>query len=250
MKKLFVFVLMILIVMMNGISFAKDVGKSKPIVSFTFDDGHVSTVKEVLPIFKKYNIQGTSYIITEMVELYNDYYMNWNQIDTLFKNGWEIGAHTHTHPYLTKLTDEEIIFELDESIRCLKEHGFNPTSFAAPYGDFDNRVIKFVKERFQSHRTAWDVDYSVNTNGINLIDDPFYISAFELKGTTTVNEAKEMVDIAIKNKTWLVFFLHLIKTDGEIGRYEYSAEKLEEIVKYVVDKGVEVLPLSNALKIK
>ena len=256
MKKLFVFVfvfvfvLMMLIVTMNGISFTKDVSKSKPIVSFTFDDGHISHVENVLPLFKKYGIKGTAYIITRVTGNANNFHMNWDQINTLFKNGWEIGSHTHAHPYLTKLTDETIIFELDESIRYLKEHGFNPTSISTPYGDFDNRVIKFIKERFQSHRTAWDVDYAVNTNGLNIIKDPFYISVFELKGSTTVNEAKKIIDLAIKNKTWLVFLLHVVKEGGKIERYEYDIKKLEQIVKYIIKKNVEVLTLSNALKIK
>jgi len=222
----------------------------KPIITFTFDDGRTSVIRNALPLFKKYNIKATTYIITGKVGSDNNYYMNWDQINILSNNGWEVGAHTHTHPYLTKITNKEVIHELDESIKCFEEHGFHPISFASPYGNFNDEVIKEVEKRFQSHRTAWDVEGVINKKGLNQVRDPFYISAFELKGTTTVNEAKEMVDIAVKNKTWLVFFLHSVKTDGEIGRYEYSAEKLEEIVKYIVDKGVEVLPLSNALRIK
>ncbi len=248
MKKLFVLIILFIsIIMLSTVSFAQD----KPVISFTFDDGHISVIKNVLPLFEEYDIQGTVYIITGKVGSC-DYYMNWNQINALFKNGWEIGAHTHTHPYLTKISNKKAIFELDESIKILKEHGFNPISFATPYGDFNNKIMKLVKKRFQSHRTAWDDDFinKNNENGLNIIKDPYYISIFEFKNTTTVDEAKKMVDLTIKNKTWLVFLLHSVKKNGEIREWDYDIKKLEQVVKYIIDKKVKILTLSNALKIK
>ncbi|MFB6491369.1 MAG: polysaccharide deacetylase family protein [Thermoproteus sp. AZ2] len=58
----------------------------------------------------------------------------------------EIGSHTVSHADLTKLPDDRIMEELTNSKRALEEAaGVDVTSFAYPYGKYDERVKGLVK---------------------------------------------------------------------------------------------------------
>jgi len=67
--------------------------------------------------------------------------LSWDQIREMSDRGIEIGSHTVTHPYLTKLNDDAMMFELSESKRAIEQHtGKKVKSVAYPAGAFDRRV--------------------------------------------------------------------------------------------------------------
>lgn len=103
----------------------------------TFDDGMLSQYTYAKPILDKYNFKGTFYIICNKVEKENR--MNWNDIHILEEEGHEISSHSMNHKKLSKLSDEEMIYEIIESKRFLQENGFDVTSFSFPYNDGDNK---------------------------------------------------------------------------------------------------------------
>ena len=82
--------------------------------------------------------------------------MNWNNIQTLEKEGHEIGSHSMNHKRLSKLSEEETKYEIVESKRCLQEKGFNVTSFSFPYNDGDNNknILKIIADNYYIARTA------------------------------------------------------------------------------------------------
>ena len=120
----------------------------------TFDDGMLSQFTYAKPILDKYNFKATFYIICNSVDKENR--MNWNNIQTLEKEGHEIGSHSMNHKRLSTLSEEEIRYEIIESKRCLQEKGFNVTSFSFPYNDGDNNknMLKIVADNYYIARTA------------------------------------------------------------------------------------------------
>jgi peptidoglycan/xylan/chitin deacetylase (PgdA/CDA1 family) len=73
--------------------------------------------------------------------------LNWDKIREMSDGGIEIGSHTVTHPYLTKLTNEAMRFELSESKRAIEENtGKQVKSVAYPAGAFDRRVQECAKD--------------------------------------------------------------------------------------------------------
>jgi peptidoglycan/xylan/chitin deacetylase (PgdA/CDA1 family) len=55
--------------------------------------------------------------------------------------GHQLSVHTWSHPYLTKLTNEEIVAELGWTKQVIKDVvGVTPNTFRPPYGDIDDRV--------------------------------------------------------------------------------------------------------------
>ena len=71
--------------------------------------------------------------------------LSWDELRRLQDAGWEIGSHACSHPYLTRLGDDELERELGESRRRLEtELGRPCRSLAYPYGDHDERVVRAV----------------------------------------------------------------------------------------------------------
>jgi len=70
-------------------------------------------------------------------------------VRTLRARGQEIGVHTHNHPFLTRLTDDEIRKEVSECWARLKSISGDPElpfHFAYPDGDHDERVVSVLAE--------------------------------------------------------------------------------------------------------
>ena len=64
------------------------------------------------------------------------------ELRDLAAHGWEIGAHSHTHPHLSELPPERLDDELRRPKTQLEEWLGRPcTSLAYPYGDFSPAVV-------------------------------------------------------------------------------------------------------------
>ena len=123
-------------------------------IIITFDDGMLSQFTYAKPILDKYNFKATFYIICNSVDKENR--MNWNNIQTLEEEGHEIGSHSMNHKKLSKLSEENIKYEIIESKRCLQDNGFNVMSFSFPYNDGDNNqnILKIIADNYYIARTA------------------------------------------------------------------------------------------------
>ena len=134
--------------------FSYSLGEPIKAAIITFDDGMVSQYTYAKPILDKYTFKATFYIICNSVDKENR--MNWNNIQTFEEEGHEIGCHSMNHKRLSKLSEEEIKYEIIESKRCLQENGFNVTSFSFPYNDGDNNknILKIITENYYIARTA------------------------------------------------------------------------------------------------
>lgn len=119
----------------------------------TFDDGYVGLLHNAMPIMNEFNFTATVFVCTDYIGHCNDWnykdkevrqHLSIEELYELKKHGWEIGSHGVTHRSLLRLNDEELTMELEESKRIL-ENKFGPvTSYAYPYGDYSEYVMKQV----------------------------------------------------------------------------------------------------------
>ncbi|MBA3788862.1 polysaccharide deacetylase family protein [Patescibacteria group bacterium] len=117
----------------------------KTIVTTSWDDGHVLDVK-LSELLRKYEIKGTFYISPEDREFPIQDRLTNQQIVTLAQD-FEIGAHTMTHPDLTKLSDEDARKEIDDSKEYLEKIVQTPiSSFCYPSGFWEKRHENMVQE--------------------------------------------------------------------------------------------------------
>ena len=74
------------------------------------------------------------------------------------EHGHEIGTHSATHPYMSKLNKEQIISELKSSSEAITSVTGKPVSvFRPPYGDYSDVVIETAKE-MGLYSIQWSVD--------------------------------------------------------------------------------------------
>jgi peptidoglycan/xylan/chitin deacetylase (PgdA/CDA1 family) len=62
-------------------------------------------------------------------------------VQSEYMAGHQLSVHTWSHPYLTKLTNEQIVAELGWTKKVIHDvTGVTPNTFRPPYGDIDDRV--------------------------------------------------------------------------------------------------------------
>lgn len=127
----------------------KDINtRPKRSVMFTFDDGKHSVYKYAFPILEKYGFKGIVFLIVN--DIGNYLFMNKTEIESLIKNGWEIGSHTINHPNLCRISKDNLVHQLEDSKKILEEIFYvNIQSIAYPYGAVNQTVINECKNYYK-----------------------------------------------------------------------------------------------------
>ena len=115
----------------------------RPVV-VSFDDGYLSVHTQALPILRKLHWPGV--LNLEVRHLRSAYSLPPWRVRDLIRAGWEIDAHTITHPDLTAVDDKRLWQEVEGS-RVEIRHEFHvPVDFFCyPAGRYDGRVVAAVR---------------------------------------------------------------------------------------------------------
>ncbi len=137
-------------------------------VVLTFDDGWKSQYEYAVPILEKYKLTGTFFIITNSINA--QAYMSLDELKDLNSKGFEIAAHTKTHPKLVTLDDAKLTEELQGSKKTLEDKlGITVTTIAYPYYGHDERVMKAVQAAgYLGARAGWAKFSNDATHLLNL----------------------------------------------------------------------------------
>lgn len=83
-------------------------------------------------------------------DLFNGMFLSWGHVQEMSANGIEMGAHTASHPILTRISPEDVRLEIIKSKMKIEEVTNKPVlSFAYPNGqkaDFNSTVINAVRD--------------------------------------------------------------------------------------------------------
>lgn len=151
-------------------------------VALTIDDAYKSFYDNGLELFKKYNYPFTLFVYVEATQRHYGDYMNWEQIKEASKYG-EIGLHSYSHPRLQNLTKEEIIEDTTKAFDILYKHTkIKPTTYAYPYGEFNQNVKNVLKSNF-----GFKAIFNQNTGSVNNQTDIFNIPRIALVGEVNIN---------------------------------------------------------------
>jgi peptidoglycan/xylan/chitin deacetylase (PgdA/CDA1 family) len=211
-------------------------------ITFRFDDAHITQYNTAMPILQNAGFVGTAYMITNELNGDPPNYMNWTQAREMYNNGWEIGSHTISHPQLTTLSDSQLVEEIGGSYMLFESHGIPVKSFSSPHGGFNNHVLSYVAKYYESHSSAGD-----NTLNIFPFDD-YRVSVREITSTTSVATVESWVDEAASSGEWLVLLMHVL-TNSPSNSWDYTPAGFQTIVNYVKAISVPVVTVSDGLKI-
>jgi peptidoglycan/xylan/chitin deacetylase (PgdA/CDA1 family) len=104
------------------------------VVTIQFDDGNADLYTGAFPILQAHGLHGTFYINSGVVG--DSTHVTWDQLTEMAAAGDEIAGHTLTHVNLKHLKLPKLRMQICQDRVNLFDHGFQPTSFAYPFGSF------------------------------------------------------------------------------------------------------------------
>jgi peptidoglycan/xylan/chitin deacetylase (PgdA/CDA1 family) len=124
--------------------------RDRRVIAITFDDGYLDTLTAALPLLIEFGFRATCYVVADAVGRTSDWtapapLMDWPGLRAWLGAGMEVGAHTRTHPDLTRLADGPLRDEVAGARTRLEDRlGAPVRSFAYPFNRLDARAIEAV----------------------------------------------------------------------------------------------------------
>lgn len=206
-------------------------------VVFTFDDATASQYATVAPLLVEYGFEAT-FFICEFPPNFADssLYMNWRQIAQMDRMGFDIGNHTKTHRGISKLTKEELIWQLEYIESKCDSMGIKlPLSFAYPGYDLNLSSMATLQEKgYLMARAGGSRPYDPE------VDHPLLLPSWALEpdNQDTIYKALEMAE---EGKV-VILTIHGVP-DLEHPWVTTSPEQFIEYLGYLRDKGFNVISL-------
>ncbi len=166
----------------------------------------------LLATLDKYNVKTTFFLVGDWVDKYPE------SVKEIAKRGHDVENHSNTHPYMTKLSTADMNTQIQACNKKIEElTGKCPTLFRAPYGDYNNDVVKSVKAN-NMYCVQWDVD------------------SLDWKDPSASQITK---NITSKIKNGSIILLHNGATN--------TPEALPMVIEAIQKEGYEIVPISQIL---
>ena len=129
--------------------------ETQPAVALTFDDGFADFSPQAFPWLLQYAFPATVFLVSGYCGKTNDWpsqppglggraLLGWSEIEELSRQGIEFGAHSVTHPDLTRLPLAAAREEILSSQKQIEDRVGKPVkAFAYPYGPSPGRFVNW-----------------------------------------------------------------------------------------------------------
>lgn len=202
-------------------------------VAITFDCAWgVDYTDTLLDIMQQKQVVSTFFMVEFWTEKYPDY------VKKIFDAGHDIGTHSATHPYMSKLDSTAVINELTSSCNAIENiTGQSVKVFRPPYGDYNDNLIECA-EQLGLYTIQWDVD---SLDWKNLTAKQIYervtgkvkngsIVLFHNNGLHTADALPDVIDYLKENGYQFVTVYDLIYKDNYVidhsGKQIYSGKNV------------------------
>lgn len=111
-------------------------------VAFTMNCAwNADDIDNILETLEKENVKITFFMVGEWIDKYPD------EVEKIFNAGHEIANHSDTHKHVNNLSYEDNVKEIKSANEKIKKiTGKENKLYRAPYGEYNNTVIKSAKE--------------------------------------------------------------------------------------------------------
>jgi polysaccharide deacetylase family sporulation protein PdaB len=166
----------------------------------------------LLEVLRRHGVKTTFFLVNMWLEKYPE------QARQIAAEGHEIGLHSATHPRFTRLSDEQVIWELRENARLIREiTGYEPKLFRPPFGDYDDRVLALVQQE-GFIPIQWSIDS---------------LDWKDLSAEAMVNRIRQRLQPGS---------IILFHNNGR-----HTVEALEPLITYLRETGYEIVPISSLI---
>lgn len=187
-------------------------------VALHFDNGWLDAHTVVLPILDDLGVTGTCYVISEPTDASSKGlpagittttegyvvkpFLTWDNCRELRDAGWEIGAHTATHPKLGQVYDEEgsqaLMAEIVPSNAVFKDNlGYVPAHFAYPSGSRSDVTDALLSPHYRSLR-RWTFDQPPVWDFTDGTTSPKALECQNVDNTVAFEHFKRIFDEALE----------------------------------------------------
>jgi peptidoglycan/xylan/chitin deacetylase (PgdA/CDA1 family) len=165
-------------------------------VVVTFDDGYLDNLTNAMPVLREFHIPVTIFITTKFCdqdmrhprykESKERLHLTWEEVHALSTESLiTIGSHTITHPFLSKVSDDDAKREIIGSKRIMEDKiGAEVKYFCYPSGDCTLREQKHVQRA--GYKAAVSVVPGVNRD----LNNPFYLRRTEMNDKDDENDLR------------------------------------------------------------
>lgn len=190
----------------------KTIDPNQKVIALTFDDGPSKYTKQIIDLLNKYDANATFFILGNKVEIYNQ------TLKYLLESGNEIGNHSYNHKWLTHVTNEELINQINNTQNIIKKTlDYTPTLFRPTYGS----VNKKIRENTNLDIVLWNIDS---------LD-------WKLKNSTKIaNETLKKI------KDGKIILMH--------DTYEYTYNALKTIIPELKKQGYQIITISELKEVE
>ena len=132
----------------------KDFYGKKKAITFSYDDGVTQDIR-LISLFNKYGFKCTFNLNSDLLGrpgalIREEKHVSHNKVEPekvrSVYEGHEVATHSLTHPYLTRLSDADVIREIEnDRIKLSELVGYEVVGHAYPMGDCDNRVARLIE---------------------------------------------------------------------------------------------------------
>ncbi len=182
-------------------------------ISISFDCAYgADYTYKLLDTLDNYGVKCTFFVVEFWVKKYPD------KVAEIIKRGHEIGTHSSTHPYMSKLESSGIKNQLESSINAIETiTNSKVTLFRPPYGDYSNSVIN-------------------EANNLGLYTIQWSVDSLDWKNLSESEIANRVIS---KTKSGSIILCH------NNGLNTYKA--LPYILSSLIDKGYEFVKISDLI---
>lgn len=183
-------------------------------VAITFDDGYADNFSAFEELNKR-DMRATWFIVSNDIGGNSSWgsmdsdrkpMLTEEQLDIMMSAGMEIGSHTCSHPDLTQIGLPEVEDELVKSKEQLSNIlGINITSFAFPYGRYNDSIANAVKNAGYQYACTTRSGWSLRDN------DPYRIRRISIFSNDTLSEFSRKIVFADNDVGWRKLALYSYK---------------------------------------
>ncbi len=189
---------------------------NKKQIIFTFDAGSGNnSLEKILSVTQNHGVTPTFFVTGKFAEKYPE------SVKQMAASGAEVFNHTYDHPYLTKITDEQIKKEFAKTEQIISELTGKTTKpfFRPPYGDRNKHVFEIAQsEGYQS--VYWTLD------------------ALDWETDKTADEVKQRIYNKASNGA--IILMHI----GD----NITGNILDEVFTKIENEGYKIVSLTEGIK--
>lgn len=190
----------------------KTIDIEKKVIALTFDDGPSKYTKKIIDLLNKYEANATFFILGNKVEIYE------GTLKYLLDSGNEIGNHSLNHKWLTHVSEDELLNQVNTTQEIIKNTlNYTPKLFRPTYGD----VNKTIREKINMDIILWNID---------TLDWKY-------------RNGNKIYEKAIKQiEDGKIILMH--------DTYEYTYKALEKLIPKLKEQGYQFVTVSELQEIK